>query len=62
MKVSVRLAVHFTGRPTSFDAHTTTANSQTWTLTPKPPPTSGEITRILCSGSNSRYLASQRRM
>src|SRR2546427_12242161 len=45
-------SIHFTGRPV-FRAATTamTYPGYTGTLPPKPPPMSGEMIRIFCSGS-----------
>ncbi len=50
--LSVRVATHFTGRPSRREAHIASASSgKAPPLTPKPPPTSGEITRICASGT-----------
>ena len=50
-RVSERVAVHFTGRRRIWLAQTMVLTSGVkLPLTPKPPPTSGEMTRILCSG------------
>ena len=47
---SDRVAVHLTGMPV-FIAHqqASTSSPYTWSLEPKPPPTSGATTRILSS-------------
>ena len=52
MKLSFRSAVHFTGR-SSMRASQAMATSSVYTkiFEPKPPPTSGEMTRNLCSGT-----------
>ena len=48
---SERVSLHRTGRPTCFASHATSANSGSAPiLAPKPPPTSGAITRT-CSAS-----------
>ena len=48
---SERVSLHRTGRPTCFASHATSANSGSAPiLAPKPPPTSGVITRS-CSAS-----------
>ncbi len=51
---SLRDSVHFTGRP-SLRAISTARNSSavTWSLDPNPPPTSGAMTRMFCSGMPS---------
>ncbi len=50
--LSLRLATHFTGRRSFFDAHITRRSSgNAPPLRPKPPPTSGETTRIWFSGT-----------
>ena len=49
--VSLRVAVHLTGRPRSRAAQTMVETSTANTpLEPKAPPTSGETTRSVCSG------------
>ncbi len=51
MNDSRRSAVHLTGRPSFMDAQqTATSSGYTKIFEPNPPPTSGAITRILCSG------------
>ena len=48
---SDRVSVHFTGRPSLRAARTQSSSSGvTCSFPPKPPPTSGAITRSLCSG------------
>ncbi len=49
--VSLRVSVYLTGRPTRCAAMNVISSSGvTCSLPPKPPPTSGAMTRILCSG------------
>ena len=61
ISASARVEAHLTGRFSSIEAHTTVETSTAkWHFSPNPPPTSGEITRSLCSGTWSAYLASQR--
>src|SRR5438067_13811473 len=51
---SLRSAVHLMGRPTRFDAHTSAVSSGYRKIfEPKPPPTSGAITRTRDSGRPS---------
>ena len=58
MNDSRRSAVHFTGRPSCFDAQeTVTSSGYRKILDPNPPPTSPEITRTLCSGIPSTNAA-----
>src|SRR3989442_13855920 len=48
--LSLRVSIHFTGRPRRRAANAaSTSSSKRPNLTPKPPPTSGAITRIACS-------------
>ena len=50
--LSVRVAAHFTGRPILRAAHSVSTSSGNGPpLSPKPPPTSGEITRMWFSGT-----------
>jgi hypothetical protein len=50
-QASERSSIHFTERP-SLRAHVMTSMSSAYTsiFEPKPPPTSGAITRVLASG------------
>jgi hypothetical protein len=49
--LSERVSVHFTGRPSLRATSSVRSSSgNTVSLPPKPPPTSGAITRSLCSG------------
>ena len=51
---SLRSAVHLIGRPTRLLAHTSAVSSAYWGIfEPKPPPTSGAITRTFDSGRPS---------
>ena len=51
-KVSVRPLIHFTGRPSRFAAHSTMPDSgKILPRRPKPPPTSGEMTRSFSFGT-----------
>ena len=62
MKLSRRSAVHLTGRPSAREAQVTTHSSgYTKILEPNPPPTSGEMTRSLCSGIPRTNAAISRR-
>ena len=48
---SERVSVHFTGLPSFWaTSRVTTSSGATAILPPKPPPTSGAMTRSLCSG------------
>ena len=48
---SLRDSVHLTGLPTLRPMSTaSTSSAVTWSLEPKPPPTSGAMTRMFCSG------------
>ena len=49
--LSERVATHFTGRRIWRDAHSTSASSGKMFFNPKPPPTSGDTTRIWVSGT-----------
>ena len=50
MLPSLRDSVHLTGRPSLRAIRTaSTSSAVTWSLDPKPPPTSGAITRMFCS-------------
>ncbi len=62
-KPSLRDSVHFTGRP-SLRATTSAMTSSAYTLSfePKPPPTSGAMTRICCSGMPHVSASISRRM
>ena len=47
---SERVSIHFTGRPSCLDAQAHIVSSaQICSLPPKPPPTSGAMTRTLSS-------------
>ena len=60
---SERVSVHFTGLPSLTDAARTRISSGvTCSLPPKPPPTSGAITRSLCSATPAVAAASVLRM
>ncbi len=57
-KVSVRPARHFTGWPSFLAAHSTIALSgNSLPRRPKPPPTSGEITRSCSFGTRKTNFA-----
>ena len=48
---SERVSIHLIGRPSSLAAHAHSVSSaQTCSLPPKPPPTSGAMTRTWSSG------------
>jgi hypothetical protein len=52
IRLPVRSSIHFTGRPISRDAAVaTTYPGYTGTLFPNPPPMSGEMIWMFCSGS-----------
>ena len=58
---SERVSTYFTGRLSFLaSARTSTSSPYSWSLAPKPPPTSGATTRILSSGI-SRMPASRKR-
>ena len=51
MLPSLRDSVHLTGLPSLRATSTaSTSSAVTWSLDPKPPPTSGAMTRMFCSG------------
>ena len=61
--LSDRLSVYLTGLPTRSAARNVISSSGvTWSLPPNPPPTSGAITRILCSGRPVMSASMIRRM
>src|SRR6266540_2199879 len=60
---SERVSVYLTGLPTRSAARNVISSSGvTWSLPPNPPPTSGAITRILCSGTPVTSASISRRM
>jgi hypothetical protein len=57
-KASVRVLIHFTGRPVTLDANITSgASLKTGVFMPKLPPTSMQITRTLLSATLSTCRA-----
>ena len=62
-RLSERDSVYFTGLPRRLAAANAISSSEvTWSLPPNPPPTSGAITRILCSGVPVTADSRKRRM
>ena len=62
MRFSRRVSIHFTGRPRRrASVATATSSGKTCIFSPKPPPTSGAITRT-CDSSSRSAVASAVRM
>jgi hypothetical protein len=60
---SLRVSVHLTGLPRRrATRRLSTSSGVTCSLPPKPPPTSGAITRSLCSGTPVIIASITRRM
>ena len=63
IRLSERDSVYFTGFPVRCAARNAmNSSATTWSLPPKPPPTSGAITRTLCSGMPRISAMKNRRM
>src|SRR4029450_12097345 len=63
IRLPVLSSIHFTGRSSRIEARIeTTYPGQTGPLFPNPPPRSGEMIRIICSGSSATSATAARMM
>ena len=63
IRFPVLSSIHFTGRSSRIEARIEhTYPGYTGTLLPKPPPMSGEMIRIMCSGSSATMATAARMM